>query len=150
MGKYTIKQKRVDRFKKELKLNRTKSESILYNELKRLNVKFNFQKAYYNEDFVCIVDFFLRDCKKKKIAIEIDGGYHNTPEQKRKDKYREKWILEKRHCHIVRFTNEEVENDLKRVVYEIGCFLINIDDKPTSSNNNKIFREVIHSYLESL
>ena len=50
-----------------------------------------------------IVDFLVLDI----IVIEIDGGYHSTEEQKKKDEERDEWL--RSYGFIVyRITNEEV------------------------------------------
>ncbi len=53
-----------------------------------------------------------------KLVIEIDGGIHQQPEQKEYDINREE-ALKRWDVKIVRFTNEEVERDLKKVKKEI-------------------------------
>jgi very-short-patch-repair endonuclease len=52
--------------------------------------------------------------KKLKIAIEIDGNSHYG-EKKKQDKKKTK-ILEKRGWKVLRFTNQQIDKDLKKCV----------------------------------
>lgn len=62
-----------------------------------------------------IVDFVSRE---EGLVIEVDGGYHSEPRQQEDDKVREE-ELEKMGYHIIRFTNEEVLNDIEKVTDQI-------------------------------
>ena len=62
-----------------------------------------------------IVDFFFR---QSMLIVEIDGGYHFTEEQQRKDTIRQDW-LEHMGYKVLRFTNEEVLFDTDRVIENI-------------------------------
>lgn len=59
-----------------------------------------------------IVDFFFRE---SLVVVEIDGGYHLDPEQKEKDEVRQKWLEEKGYA-VLRFTNEQILNDIENVI----------------------------------
>lgn len=62
-----------------------------------------------------IVDFLFR---KSKVIVEIDGGYHFTPEQQREDAIRQDW-LEHMGYRVIRFANEEVLFDIERVIKKL-------------------------------
>lgn len=83
---YSEKQKRLEGYKKALIRNKTEAEKVLQKELRARKIRFSFQKKYYNESFACILDFFIKSGDKAKVAVELDGGYHLSDEQKRKDK----------------------------------------------------------------
>lgn len=51
-----------------------------------------------------IVDFLFR---KSKLIVEIDGGYHNDPDQQQDDAIRQDW-LEHQGFKVIRFSNEQV------------------------------------------
>lgn len=51
-----------------------------------------------------IIDFYLPN---EKTYIEIDGGYHNKPEQIKRDKKKEN-ILKATGRQLIRYTNDEV------------------------------------------
>lgn len=74
--------------------------------LDRHGIRYEFQKALIKRNDFYIVDFFLKDYA---TVVEVDGGYHFTPEQQTKDAARTEAILRKnRFARVVRFTNEEV------------------------------------------
>ena len=66
-----------------------------------------------------IADFY---CHKAKLIIEIDGAYHDIPEQYCFDRNREN-ELEELGLKVIRFTNEqvltEIEKTLKIIEVEI-------------------------------
>ena len=87
----------------KLRKNPTKFENIFKRRLTRLKYKFIFQKAFYNEWYFCIVDFYI---PKYKVAIELDGIHHyNNFEQKKKDAGHEKY-LKKKGIRVIRLRNE--------------------------------------------
>ncbi len=95
---------------KELRKNETETEKILWAELqnKKLgNIKFRRQHIIdqYIVDFVCI---------SKKLIIELDGKYHLTAEQKKADQLRTEKLSDLGFS-VLRFTNDEVLKDLKKV-----------------------------------
>ena len=85
----------------ENKKNPTVAEDMFRQRLNFNNVPFMEQVPLCNK---YIVDFLLFN----KIVVEIDGGYHNTNEQKKRDKVRTK-ELNKAGYLVVRCTNKEVE-----------------------------------------
>ena len=99
------KQKTVNKRLITLRSKATQSEIIFKDKLEGLKYKFIFQKSFIKGDFYCIVDFYLP--APKKLCIEIDGGYHNTPEQVRKDNYRDIYLTKERKFKVLRLTNEE-------------------------------------------
>lgn len=65
--------------------------------------RFKSEKIVYKEVSFYIVDFYIPD---RNLCIELDGGYHNTPEQKAKDVERDRF-MESKGYHNWRMTNEE-------------------------------------------
>jgi len=61
------------------------------------------------------VDFYTQELK---LAIEVDGKYHNKREQKFYDDDRNR-ILESHNIVILRFTNDQVINSTQSVLNEI-------------------------------
>ncbi len=59
-----------------------------------------------------MVDFY---CHNAKLVIEIDGGIHHKPEIRERDKNRTVEI-EKYDVKIIRFTNEEIFNNMEKVI----------------------------------
>lgn len=100
-----------------LKDKATPSELDFKNKLEAAGINYIFQKGFIQGNNFCIVDFYLP--KPYKICIEIDGEYHNTPEQVHKDKYRTQYLQE-RGFKILRFTNKEVNSlDSKAIINKI-------------------------------
>ncbi len=62
-----------------------------------------------------ILDAF---CVEHQLEIEIDGGVHAQPERAAYDAARTEF-LQQRGIHVLRFTNEDVENDLEGVLRRI-------------------------------
>ncbi len=56
--------------------------------------------------------------RKFDLIIEVDGGYHDTEEQKSLDLARELY-LNQRGFTVLRFANKEVLNDIKTVLKKI-------------------------------
>ena len=97
----------------ELRQNLTKTETLLWNELKasKLGVRF---KSQHPID-IYIVDFY---CHSKMVVVEIDGGYHLNPEVKERDEGRQ-YDIEQFGIKFLRLTNDEIEKDLNRCVERI-------------------------------
>lgn len=100
--------------RKELRINQTPGERILWKELrsKKFGVKFRRQ---FNIDYY-IVDFY---CHELKLIIELDGSIHGEEEVKRKDTIRENYLKEKGYI-VVRYTNEELKYDKTAVLQDIA------------------------------
>ena len=62
-----------------------------------------------------ILDFY---CPEFRLAVEVDGAYHDAPEQKARDAERTHF-QELKGYRIVRFRNEEILNDLGVVLETI-------------------------------
>lgn len=66
------------------------------------------------------MDFY---CPEKRLAIEIDGGYHQQSEVQVYDKYRQRY-LEAFDVKILRIRSEEVVTDMTLVIKKIGALLL--------------------------
>ena len=92
----------------------TQAEKILWQELKgnKINGRhFRRQHPIYRY----IADFY---CHKEKLVIEVDGSYHNNPEQRDYDKNRDATMNEY-DIKVLRFTNEEILTRLDNVLERI-------------------------------
>lgn len=103
---------------KKLRDNQTEAEMFLWDHLKKIQIsRIHFKRQHPILYF--IADFY---CHRAKLVIEIDGGYHNIPEQYCYDKDREHELNELG-LKVIRFTNEQVmcdiENTLKAIEQEI-------------------------------
>ena len=74
-------------------------------------IKFHRQYGVLNY----ILDFY---CPKIRLAIELDGGYHEEEIVKLSDDFRTK-ELNDLNIRVIRFENEEVIKDINLVINEI-------------------------------
>jgi very-short-patch-repair endonuclease len=86
--------------------NQTNSEKIIKAKLKALKIEYEFQKIIYVDHYYYIVDFYL---PKQHLILEIDGGYHNTFEQKDKDAGRTLDLKLNKYPNLKRLTNSRAE-----------------------------------------
>lgn len=96
-------------------------ELLLWRQLKNRQVNnFRFRRQYSIDRYV--VDFY---CPELRLAIEIDGGYHSSPDMKEYDPARQS-AVEGLGIKFLRFSNKEVESDLGGVINKIKntCILI--------------------------
>jgi len=61
------------------------------------------------------------------MVIEVDGEYHNDPQQQQEDQWRTE-NLQNKGYHVIRFKNEEVDSDIQGVIRKIKEELINIEN----------------------
>ena len=91
-----------------LRKNATPQENHLwYDFLSKYEIRFQRQKTIDN----FIADFY---CHKARLVIEIDGSQHYTTEGKERDTYRTE-ILEGYDLHVIRFTNDDINNNFRNV-----------------------------------
>jgi very-short-patch-repair endonuclease len=103
---------------RELRKEMTDAEELLWRYLKKKQLGgFRFRKQHPVSDFVA--DFY---CHTAKLIIEVDGGYHNLENQKHYDRERTK-LLNEFGITVLRFTNEQIENDIKKVIAKIKTSL---------------------------
>ncbi|MFV8357340.1 vitamin B12 dependent-methionine synthase activation domain-containing protein [Flavobacterium sp. XS1P32] len=100
---------------KEMRNKPTEAEKMLWNVLSNKGVEgFKFRRQHIIGEF--IVDFV---CLEKKLIIEVDGSIHNEPEQIEHDKNRTIW-LESKGFKVVRYTNQQVLNNLNTTIVSIS------------------------------
>ncbi|MEW8335289.1 MAG: DEAD/DEAH box helicase family protein [Candidatus Thiodiazotropha sp.] len=96
---------------RELRKNQTDAESLLWQLLRNRqieNAKFHRQHPITPY----ILDFY---CHDKKLAIELDGGQHNTDEGKEKDQKRTEF-LKSQGIKVLRFWNNDVLQQTEAVL----------------------------------
>jgi leucyl-tRNA synthetase len=98
---------------KEQKQNPTEEENSLWQRLRAHQAGYHIRRQHFIDQY--IVDFV---CLDKRVTIEVDGGYHGTEEQKEYDKQRTEFLTGLGFEEI-RFTNEEVRNNIDSVVEKI-------------------------------
>ena len=99
---------------KAMRENMTKAEIAVWNLLKSKNMLGLRFKPQHPID-IFIADFY---CHALKLVIEVDGGIHKSVDQKENDIVREA-ELEHWGIKVIRFTNEEVKNNITHIQNEI-------------------------------
>ena len=98
----------------------TKPEKLLWNRIRNRQLKgYKFRRQHPISNF--IADFY---CHERLLAIETDGNYHNQEEQSDYDSGRT-FEINELGIRILRFTNQEVEQDIERVLKVVKKFLSN-------------------------
>ncbi len=114
----------IKELSKKLRNNHTKSEMLLWEYLKwkQINwLRFHRQKpifAFREDkwfDRFYIADFY---CHEKRLIVELDWEVHSSNSQKDYDKIRDE-ILKNNSYNILRFSNDEVFNNISFVLDKI-------------------------------
>jgi very-short-patch-repair endonuclease len=97
----------------------TDAEQMLWYCLRRKQLSgFRFRRQHPFERFV--LDFY---CCEMKLAIELDGGQHNEPDAKARDKERSE-LLAGHGILVLRFWNNEIFANLEGVLQTIYDVLL--------------------------
>jgi very-short-patch-repair endonuclease len=113
---------------RELRKNMTPSEKILWTHIRkwalweqvlRQKVFYVYTENSWRERYI-IPDFYIA---KKKLIIEVDWWIHKLSKVLELDKVKEELILQ-RGFKIIRFTNQEVQNNIETVIHLIKEKLI--------------------------
>ncbi|MCX6351942.1 MAG: endonuclease domain-containing protein [Bacteroidetes bacterium] len=108
----------VSPFANKNRKDSTEAEDILWQAVRNRQIDgFKFRRQHpiegYIPDFVCL---------EKRLVVEIDGGYHYEKDQKELDEARTLHLNSYGYTEI-RFSNEEVINDIDGVVRRLGIAL---------------------------
>ena len=102
---------------KDFRHNPTEAENKLWQAVRRNSTGYKIKRQQvvdgYIADFICI---------EKRVIIEVDGGIHLSSENKKRDEERSR-ILETQGYEIIRFTNEEVVDNIDTVLKKIKTIL---------------------------
>jgi leucyl-tRNA synthetase len=109
---------------KQNRKEHTEAEDLLWQELRNHKLEVKFRRQHPIDSF--IVDFVSL---QNSLIIEADGGYHENEEQKKYDENRTR-ILNEIGFSVLRFTNEEIINEIETVLSKIKSEL------QTSKNRN--------------
>ena len=110
--------KEIVKKSRELRKNQTPQEKKLWLYLRKRNINnYKFRRQYPIGNY--IVDFI---CHEKKLIIEIDGGQHNIPINIDYDEKRTAFLKEKG-FNVMRFWNNDIDNNIEGVYLEIVKFL---------------------------
>lgn len=100
--------RKLTKISQMLRKNSTKEESLLWSHfLSRYPLRFRRQYVIgnYNADFYC---------HQAKLAVELDGSQHYTPEEIKKDEARTAY-LEQQGVKVIRFSNLDVMRRFRSV-----------------------------------
>ena len=103
--------KKLKELARSLRKNATKAEIRLWSELLRAGKMQGYTFLRQRPVLNYIADFM---CKELKLIIEVDGFTHESDKQWYKDKDRQQ-ELEDNGFTVLRFTDEEILNDLENV-----------------------------------
>ena len=115
-----------DLLKEHARKNRkemTQAEQILWESLRENINSYKFRRQHPIGDY--ITDFA---CVTAKIIIEVDGGYHDDPQQQQDDQWRTEFI-ERNGFRVLRFSNDEVLYNLSAVIKDIKEELTKTEDE---------------------
>jgi very-short-patch-repair endonuclease len=115
-----------DLLKEHARTNRkemTQAEQILWESLRENINSYKFRRQHPIGDYIadCV-------CITAKIIIEVDGEYHNEPQQQQDDLWRTEF-LEKNGFRVIRFSNDEVIYNLSAVINHIKEELSKTEDE---------------------
>jgi very-short-patch-repair endonuclease len=106
---------KIFNYARELRERLTQAERLLWEELREKKLEsLKFRRQHPFDSF--ILDFY---CHEIKLCIELDGGIHNDPDQKKYDIEREMSLLNA-NIMVIRFENEEVIYHLPMVLDKIN------------------------------
>ncbi len=108
--KFKTKPSFIHKYADKMRNNMTESEKKFY-KLFLSHFKTEIRTQFII-DSKYIVDFFI---PKRKIVVEVDGGYHLLEKQKVKDQEKNFYLYSHGFC-VLRFTNEEVENESIKIL----------------------------------
>ena len=97
-------------FAKEKRRNMTYAETLLWAKLRLFTQPIHFRRQHIIGDF--IVDFVSLE---KHLVIEVDGEYHNNPQQLLDDQLRTE-SLNRLGFQVIRFSNDQVVTHIEDVI----------------------------------
>jgi len=100
-------------FRKYLRQNMTKSETVLWKNIKGDRLGHRFRRQYGVGNY--IIDFY---CPLLKLAIEVDGFTHADERVFAKDQRKEKY-LESLGITVKRYSAEQVFNTINEVIGDL-------------------------------
>jgi very-short-patch-repair endonuclease len=110
--------KQTRQLRRDLRQNMTEAEGLLWQRIRNkklcgVRVKRQYGIGPY------ILDFYV---PKSQIAIEVDGKIHLKKEQQERDLNKDTFLTENG-IRVVRFTNEEVLNNIEQVILNLESMI---------------------------
>lgn len=114
--KHVINLKSMKFLRRQLRNNSTPAEAALWRILKGKQVAgLQFRRQYSIDKY--ILDFY---CPALRLAIELDGDYHNCSSAQEHDKSREEELFNEYGINTLRFENRLVFEQPNSIVYAIS------------------------------
>jgi len=113
---------------RELRNKLTSAEQIFWLRLKEKFSKYKFRRQHPIS--IYIADFY---CHKLKLVIEVDGSIHDSEEAKLNDEKRQN-DLENLHLTVIRFTNDQIKNEIESVIETISSTIKKLTENTESSS----------------
>jgi very-short-patch-repair endonuclease len=109
-------QSRLSKYAHKMKRAPTRAEAALIEELNRRWIYYKFQKFFMKigEKTGYIADFYFPKKTHGKLVVEVDGSSHDN--KKTYDLKRTEYLTFVRGCKVIRFTNQQVFDDVSAVV----------------------------------
>ena len=105
-------------FRQHLRREETPTECMLWKRLRSKQLDgFRFRQQHGFGPYV--LDFY---CPKLRLCIELDGSVHDSDEQQQRDAERTMFLNQNR-IKVIRFKNEEVEEDIEKVLSTIRKYI---------------------------
>ena len=117
-------------FAEDLRANMTETEKLLWEQLrlkKCEGLKFRRQHPYGK----FVLDFY---CHSEKLCVEIDGGIHKKKMNADYDELRTS-ILKENGIDEIRFTNQEVLDNISDVMARIKKWIAEVREKRKTVNS---------------
>jgi very-short-patch-repair endonuclease len=113
--------KRQKEIRRRLRNDMTKAEVTLWYSLKGKQLRgYKFRRQHGIGQYV--VDFYSPELK---LAIEVDGGSHDSPDMRKSDEERQRSI-ERYGIQFLRFTDDQVLGEPDRVAERIEYAVLDI------------------------
>ena len=102
---------------REMRKKPTQAENVLWQALRNKGLGYKFRRQHpfgeYIADFICF---------ETSVVIEVDGGYHQTPEQRNSDMLRDNFFR-KKGFNVLRISNDEVLLNFDLTISRIKNYL---------------------------
>ena len=109
----TVQYQLLKDFSRQNRNHPTEAEALLWEYLRANGLGVRFKRQHIIGDY--IADFV---CLSHKLIVELDGGYHQLTAQQISDAQRTQW-LETMGYRVIRFTNQELYNNINKVLETI-------------------------------
>ena len=113
-------------FARMMRKKPTRAEKILWEAIRYDQLGVRFRRQYFIGGL--ILDFF---CPRLFLCVEVDGEIHLESAQKEKDRERDAFLALDHRVRTVRFTNNEIYQDLPRVLEKIKNSIQNSSPPPS-------------------